>query len=230
VLALADAIGAEARRQQQVAAEHHERHDADHRIATDGATVAGAELRAVLRRVRHAHRRAVHAEDGEPAPAMPVCARLGPHLRALLEEPAQRRCSQPRPCLHHRAGGDAPGARTGENQRQLPHDLHDRQVPEERHPEHEPDDLLGRKAPAPQRRRPRGGERLQHPTRIDRGLESSERASIGLADGNAEAHAIALRGDRRIMISPIEAARLRPASPKRRGGAIGWLLTDRHWH
>jgi hypothetical protein len=33
-------------------------------------------------------------------------------------------------------------------------------------------------------------------------MESSEGASIGLADGNAEVHAIALLGDRRVMISP----------------------------
>jgi hypothetical protein len=87
---------------------------------------------------------------------------------------------------------------------------------------------------APRKRRRRNvvvpvavSERFQDPTWVDRSLKPSEDASIRQADSHPDAHAIA-SSDRRIMISSIGAARLRPAAPKRRGGTITWLLASRH--
>jgi len=78
----------------------------------------------------------------------------------------------------------ARAARSRQHDLEMLDDLRDRAIEEQRHPDDEPDDVLGGKLPAPQRRLVRGRQGLVDPLGIDRLLEPLEpRRPRSCADG-----------------------------------------------
>jgi hypothetical protein len=99
-----------------------------------------------------------------------------PLLGAALEEPPHRLLAEPASRLRDRASGRRRPASPGQREIELRDDLVDGAIPVQRHPEHEPDDLLRRQAAPAQRGRTCRLQRLLDPRRVDARLHAIEGA------------------------------------------------------
>ena len=171
-------------------------HDASQlRIAGRGPAAAGAgaaEGRLVLGRVGETQGRAVEPEHGQAAPARGLRGRPRPHARRAAEQRGQRGGPEPVAGAHDGAVRDAAAraARRRQHEIEMLDHLRDRAIEEQRHPDDEPDDVLGGKFPPPQRRLARGREGVGDPFGIDRFLELFEtrRALTGAHGHDRLAH------------------------------------------
>jgi hypothetical protein len=160
---LGSPVRPEARGSDQVRAHGHETDDARERIGARATTVRMPEVLAVLRSVRHTQERAVDCVDSEAAPREPAGALVRPLSTGVRKEPSHRFVTEPRSCLRYRTPRDEAVAHVRESKIEFVDDLDDRSVSEKRHPEHEPDHLLGGKPATAQRRRPGRRKRLVDP-------------------------------------------------------------------
>ena len=108
----------------------------------------------------------------------------GPALRRVLEEPGEWLGSKTVTGLHNGAAADrlAITIGTGQHQIEMAHDLLDRPVAQQTHPEHEPYDVFGGKLAPPHAGLVRGLKRPLDPLGIEGlGKEREARLSPSLA-------------------------------------------------
>ncbi len=181
------AEGADREAGEEMAAQDHQRHDAHHGIAPGAlpARADAAEGGLVLRRVRHAQGAAIEAEDSQPAPAFGVGGSRSPHGGTLSEERGERRGPEAFARLSDGTAAHGLAAPAdGQHQVEMPHDLPDRAIAQQRHADHEPDDVLGGQLASADRRGSRRRQRLRNPFRIERFAEELEaRRAVVRPDG-----------------------------------------------
>lgn len=157
---LVGVVGPKSSRRQKVRAQRHQRHHAHKRIAAGTAVgVRAAEVVAVVLTVGHAQRGAVDAIDTKAQKAVRLGALMSPASSGRLEEPQQRQNAQPLPGLVNGAGSN--GRPLWKREAELVDDLNDGQMPEKRHADNEPNDLLGRELSPADRGRAGGRQGLQ---------------------------------------------------------------------
>jgi hypothetical protein len=96
---------------------------------------------------------------------------VAPCRRHSLEQPSQWLITQPLSGLNDRTRRDADPSATREREIQRGNQLAHREVPEQAHPDDEPDHLLGRQPPAADRRCPGRLQCLVDPLGIEAGDE-----------------------------------------------------------
>lgn len=187
---------------QQMAAERHQCDETDEGISTLPSRRTGTvstEVRSVIRGIPDPNRRAVQAEHVQAPPLRRVCAADGPLVGSELEQPLEWLRAELRPPLGDGAPRDLLLA-TREDRLQVLHQVHDRQVPEESHPQDEPKHV-GRREPQPADCGRSGGIKgLLRPPGLDGIPELVEGFSVYRAFGD-QLHATASsNGDHGIMI------------------------------
>ena len=153
----------------RVGAQGHEGNQSDERIcALPSWTGTGeAKVLPVVVRVRREERRPVHCVQRQPAPSMSSGAGVRPGFGRAPEQPRHRLFAQPPTGLRNGArGGGRPALRWQRDVERIG-DFADRATAEQRHADHEPDDLLRGKPTAAKRRGSGGSERLFDPGGID---------------------------------------------------------------
>jgi len=186
-------VGPEGRGGEQVRAQGGEHDEADLRIGRVVPPAPGqTEVRAVLRGVPDAQRRAIDAVEGQAPPSVPASARVGPVLGAGIEQGGQGLLTQPGPRLGDGAGGGRWSPARRQRQIEAIGDLRDGAVAEQGHTQDQPDHLLRGQSPAAQRGGAGGLEGLADPLGIDVPAEVVEGLGSGdvrdLGQGFAQLH------------------------------------------
>lgn len=101
-----------------------------------------------------------------------------------LEQPPNRVVAQPLSRLDDRAGRDPHAALARQRQIHRGHDLGERLVAHDAHPEHQPDHLFRRQPPTANRRGACRDKRLLDPLRIDAGAKARQEVIVGLRGEN----------------------------------------------
>jgi hypothetical protein len=173
VVQLAVAVAAQVACCEKVRSQHHQHHDAEHRVAALALVAATltAEARTVLRRIGDANRAAIHAEEREATPPMGVGAAPRPLRRAAVNHPLHGLAADALARLRY--GAPCDGAARG-RQREIElssfvttSSMGRSRKAKEPHPEHDPDHLFRRKPPPARRCGARRCERRVDPRRID---------------------------------------------------------------